>query len=439
MSQSKDSRIPYSQEAEQALIGAALIDPEVISRIEIPLESFYIHRHRWIWEAMQELVRRSITPDFVTLTDELNTRGQLGEIGGPAYLTGLISETPSSLRADDYAALISDKARRRKMIETATELARAAYDSEGKLDDAVIRAIGALTNATRTKGAARPLAEYIQDLELDVAERVENPRDIFGLATSILDFDEITGGCQQGETLYIGGDPGIGKSILSMQMGMGMAAQAPGAIYSLEMKGMQVSRRIVSAMGKIEAQRLKTGRMSLLDMQAFTKACEAAKKLPVYMSDESYWTTAGIRADLARLKTQGKIGWFVLDYMLLLSDGDGGIEEIERSGMLSARIKRICKEFDLAGITVNSVTKDGKIRGSNQVNHDADTIIMLSEHQPDSGKPDPRMRTVVFVKGRELAKPKKLFHLLRAEGYPAFVNLVKRPLETEDPGPWWNR
>lgn len=422
------NKIPYSLEAEEALLGAALIDPEVVTRVDLALDAFYIHRSAWIWESLRDLTQRGITPDFVTLTEDLHARGRLEEIGGAAYLAGLIAETPSSMGAENYAEIIRDKARRRGLIKIANDLAKAAFDQDAKIDGVQIAAIDALTRGAKVKGAARPLSEYVDRLSIDVAERVKNPKDVFGISTGVLDFDEITGGIQPSEVLYIGGDPGVGKSILSVQMGLGMAKHKPGAIYSLEMSGLQVTRRIVSSIGKIETRKLRSGRMTEAEVRQFEGACKAARSLPIYMSDESYMTSNALRSDIARLKAQHGIEWFVLDYLLLMSDSDGMMDEIERSAMLSGRIKRLCKEFEIGGITVNSVTKDGKIRGSNQVSHDADIICMLTEHQPAyGGVPNPRMKTVRFIKGRDLSNPKTSFDLLKADGgYPAFLDVVTR-------------
>lgn len=412
----------YNQEAEESLIGAALINPAVAADCDLRPEDFYVHRHTWIWAVIQGLTAKGHGVDVVTISEALDRAGKLAEVGGPAALMGLMNVTPTSMHAESYASIVKDLAMRRRLLQIAGDLATAAYDQRKPVDDAVISASTALTGSVQPKGAAVPLAHYISQLYDDVEERANNPTDVFGISTGVLDYDKATGGGQAGETLYIGGEPGIGKSILSMQMGIGMAqAGSPGAIYSLEMRSLQVARRIVSGLGQIETLKLKTGKLLDADWPIFTQACETAEHLPVFLSDASYWTMAGMRADLARLKTQAKIEWFVLDYLLLMADGEGKLDEIERSALLSRRIKLISKEFDLFGVTVNSVTKDGDLRGSNQVKHDADVIMMLTEHQPENGGPkQANMRTAIFKKGRELACPKGYFHLVKADSFPAF-------------------
>ena len=413
---------PYSLDAEEACLGTVLLNPSDALTIHLQTDDFYLHKHQFIWDAMIHLRAKSYGIDVTTLAEELNRMGKLDEIGGPAFLAKLVMES-SPFNLETYAQIILDKSGRRKVIQAAGELTKAAYDESQAIDNAVITATSRLTGSITPHGSAKHLSHYVKQLMDDVEFRAQNPDDIFGIETGVLDFDKITGGLQPGEVLYIGGEPGIGKSILSMQMGIGMATHKhPGVIYSLEMRGLSVARRIVSEIGEIDTRKLKSGKLLDADWPIYTQACEIAASLPVFMSDDSYWTMGGLRADMARLKQQNKIEWFVLDYLLLVSDGEGKLDEIERSALLSKRVKMLTKEFDLAGITVNSVTKDGAdIRGSNQVKHDADVIMMLVDHQPELGqKKMPNMRTAIFKKGRELQEPKTYFHLVKADSFPAF-------------------
>jgi replicative DNA helicase len=426
-----DPRPIYSEEAEQAVLGSLLISPGDIQTIALDPDDFYIQRNRWIYEAMISLLRRRMTPDIITLQNELDTRGRLADIGGPAYLALLVNASPTSLHLGDYVEIVKDKASRRLILRVANDLAKAAY-SQDLPDEVIIQTIEKLTHSIRLVTGAKPLSHYLDLLYEEVNERIKNPGEVFGIHTGLAELDKVTGGMQPGEAFYIGGEPGIGKSILSVQLGMGMAeAGAPGAIYSLEMLGIQVVRRSISALAQIPTNRLKTGQMEVDDINAFERAMDKARDLPVYMSDESYLSTAGLRADLARLVAMHGIKWFVLDYLYLLNDGAGKMDPTARTEILSSRVKLICKEFGLAGITVNSVTKDGSdIRGSGQVKHDADIIVMLGEHIPDDRTANvkkPNMRTLVFKKGREMVQPKKYLHLVKSDEWPAFYDFAPEP------------
>src|SRR3990172_388948 len=421
----------YSQDAERAFLGSLLISPDSIRSTDVDIQDFYIHRHRCIYDVMKDLARQGINCDIVTLMDKLENNNKIEEIGGPSYLLGLLNDTPSSLHIEDYGEIIKDKARRRNIINTATELVKSAWGIDPP-DEAIIQAVQSLTQSISLAGGAKPINYYLAILYDEVEERIKNPTDVYGYSTGLFGLDKITGGMQPGEAFYIGGEPGIGKSILSVQLGMGMAENGyPGAIYSLEMLGTQLIRRSVSAIGKIPTIKLKTGNMDESDLHSFVEAIDKAGNLPVFISDESYLTTMTLRADLARLVALHGIKWFVLDYLYLLSDGSGKMEPTARTELLSSRIKLLCKEFRLAGITVNSVTKDGSdIRGSGQVKHDADVIAMLGDHIPDektSGVKHDNMRTLVFKKAREMAQPRRYLHLVKHDDYPAFFDFQPEP------------
>jgi len=424
----------FSKEAEEALIGALLIDPGALLMLDLNANDVYIQRHRWVLEAMQSLASRRVNPDIVTLCDELDRRGQLQECGGVVYLVGLISSTPTSLGLENYAGIVSDYARRRRILQAANDLAKEAY-AAGAPD--VSNIIETLAGAVGGDRGAEHWSGAIDRLYQQVEERSKNPQDIWGIETGYLDFDRITGGLQPGEVLYIGGEPGIGKSILAAGMGVGMAKRGhPGAIYSLEMRDLQVTRRAVSAIAEVDTRHLKSGRLNPDEWSAFIAAADTAHRYPIYLSDDTSLNTGKLRADLARLKMLYHIEWFVLDYLFLVEEPSGGKRELddnERTSTISRRVKAIVQDLGIAGITVNSVTKEGmgddapnqkRLRGSGQMIHDADLVGFLTRHIPNKKNwetEDARLRTFTFVKGREL-EGAGAFHLVKCEHYPAFLN-----------------
>jgi len=195
-----------------------------------------------------------------------------------------------------------------------------------------------------------------------------------------------------------------------------------------------VLRRMISALSRVETRKLKTGRLSELELKDVIQASEKAAALNLHICDESSLTTNELRSDIARLKMRYGIRWFVLDYMYLMAD-TGSADDIERTGALSRALKQICKDFEVGGITVNSVTKKGMdgsalrksdVRGSGQVIHDADVVLFMQDHQPRQFEvKNPNIKTLTFGKGRELDQPNLAFNLLKHDGYPLFENMVK--------------
>lgn len=434
-----DTALPYSKDAEHALIGSVLIDPSQFIEIDLEPEEFYITRNRFIWEAIGGIVKRGHTPDFVVVCEELERREHMAEIGGQAYLMQLMSHTPTSLHAGQYADIIREKAKRRDLILLASDMARAANDDKLNLEQKTPEFIQRIADASRLKRGAVHISNFVSELYDEVDERSKDPKEIWGIETGFPIMDRVTGGLQPGEIMLLSGKPGLGKSIYVMQMACQLAEHSPGAVYSLEMTGRAITRRMVSSIGKIPTRNMKTGRMSETDWPLFTNAVEKLSSLPVYMDANDGWTTTSLRADLARLKAQHGVKWFVLDYMFLLKDGLG-LDDTARTTMMAEGLKSIVRGLDLTAVVVHSMNKAGmaadmpqqeNLGGSARVPYSGDIVVFINDFMPFSNAEkefkslhDPeylsRFRTLTFGKGRELENPKKYIHLEKKDTFPAF-------------------
>lgn len=435
-----DATPPHSPHAEEALIGAAIIDPGVLQAVDVQAEDFYIHRNRAVWAALVDLSGRGVNPDFVTLGDYLHSHNQLEEVGGVARLAALINDTPSSLGAEDYAGIVKEKSIRRRMIQVATDIAKAAYSDGSDLNDARAQAITSLVSAAVPTGGAVHISHYLGKVYDEVVAMADNPCEVWGIPTGLEDFDFITGGLQRGEVMLLSGEPGKGKTKLAGQMAVNMARDGhPGGFYSLEMAGEAVTRRMVSAAARVETRKLKSGRMDEQDWRSLNDMIEQMEQYPIYLSDASHWRTDSLRADLSRLKRLYEIEWFVVDYLNLMMDGSGKLDDTERSKIISRQMKAICKDLELAGIVIQSMNKSGmdsavptlrNLSGASQVAFDADIVTFLVDHIPDPNEAqNPDLRTLVFGKGRELANPRQAFHLFAHNGYPAFGDVQLEKVE----------
>lgn len=419
---------PFAREAEEALLGSVLINPSITGELSLTPEDFYLVRNGDIYRTICDLQHAGKAADFVTITEALDNAGKLAEVGGMSYLVQLSNAMPSSLNYDSYQQIIKDKARRRHVLTTAQALAKAALDEGADLDAASEQAADELTRNTAGDAGAQHWGADLDDLYNDIVQRMASPNETPGLATGLPKFDRLTGGLQDGEVLLIKGAPGIGKSILSYQFGDNFASHnRPGVIYSLEMRARQVARRMLSVKARVATHKLKTGRIDGSEFEAINKAYDRCRTLPVYLCDKDL-TTATLRADLTRLKARYGIQWFVLDYLYILGLPDNemrGLNMTERTELLSMRVKRMAASLGLVGITVNSVTKDGDSRGSNQIKHDVDMIASLVEHQPEPGMPKKaNMRTLIFEKARDLADSDGYIQLVKNAEYPYFLEAM---------------
>ena len=425
----------FAREAEEAIIGSVLINPVAFTTLGLEPGHFFIQRHAMIWQAFNRLYSSGTAVDFITVGDELERAGHLQEIGGQAFLIKLVNSTPTSTHVEDYAKTVKDFAHRRTWRRVAEKIAKFAFDKDSDLEVEASGIVDELLNAVQAEGSAEHISKYAALVLEEAYERMSNPSELWGIPTGFTDFDNITGGLQLSETLYISGEPGMGKSIMAAQMGFQMAANGyPGVIYSLEMPGAQVVRRRASSDSKVMTRTIKTGKMDEGQFKSFLKVVEGYEKLPLYLSDSVHWTTASIRADLARLKIQHGVQWFVLDYAYLLRDG-AGLSENDRTGMISSYIKAITRSLNMAGIVIHSLNKAGmggglpggeNIRGSGQQFYDTDLLMFLVKSEI------PNTVTCVFGKGRELENPKQAFELRKLEGFPALANASKHEIGYKD-------
>lgn len=431
--------LPNSPEAEEALIAAVLIRPDLYITLDVEPQDFFQVRHKQLWQVFGELD----AIDYVTVTERIKAKGQVDSVGGPQYLTGLLSRNVSTYNAEEYAVTVRGYARRRGMILLANEIVTSAFDTGIDIEAATPQFITKIVDASRVNAGAVHVGEIMSRLYDETEERSRNPRDIWGIPSGFSRFDRVTGGIQKGESMILSGEPGVGKSIMGMQLGLQLANKAPGAIYSMEMGAMQLARRMVSGIAKVNTRNIKTGRLQDNDWTKITSAFEHIEKKQVFISDGAGWTTTSLRADLARLQALHKIEWFVVDYLYLLNDG-AGKDEIERTALASKGLKQICNELQLAGIVIHSMNKsqmgmDGKpgnqsLRGSGQVIYDADLITYLTKFKPmdlkDEMIPQPEqenMRTLWFGKGRELEDHRKYIHFVKQTGYPLFGEMEQHP------------
>lgn len=335
----------------------------------------------------------------------------------PAKLRGMLGKRQ----------LVRECSRRRAMIALAVEIAKSAYDKNSDLESEIPLFMTKLLAGAGKHNGAEHISTVLSKLYSEVQEMAAHPKEIWGIPTGLYDYDILTGGQHEGELTLLSGKPGLGKSILMMQMAVGMAKSQPGAIYEMEMGDTQIIRREVSNVSQVSTRTLKSGNLKNDDWDNFVSAIAEIEKLPIYLSDATDWTTASMRADLTRLKELNKIKWFAVDYIQLLRDRYGK-DDSERIGFISIALKNICKDLQLSGLVINSMVKSemesatpglSGMRGSGQLVYDADVVLYLVE--------DPDNKNFVklhFSKFRE-DTPERFIKLKKDNDFPMFKTLSK--------------
>src|SRR5512134_948512 len=283
--------IPHSREAEEAVVGAVFINPEVYYDVAqfLSADDFYIHRHKWIWDAFTSLHEQRIPIDLLTVSDELDRRGQLGEVGGPAYLTSLVNQVPSSLNAESYGRIVEGYSIRRKMIAAANQIASVAYNERTSVDDVMDEAEKAVFNVSerRLKHDLQPISSVLSEYYDRIDDLAKRPDEIYGVPTGFIDLDKMLTGLQPSDLLIIAGRPGQGKTgfLLSIAKNAGLTHKKHVAIFSLEMSNEQVVQRLIAQETGIDSQRLRTGKLQEQEHDLFVHSIEVFSDTRIYLDD----------------------------------------------------------------------------------------------------------------------------------------------------------
>lgn len=418
-------QVPHSREAEEALIGAVLINPQAIDVIDLEPSDFYIHRNGWVWKACQALRDKNEVIDFVTVTEMLDVMGHLAEIGGAAYITKLTNNVPSSLHADSYAKRVRDTSIRRQTLAKANELARVAYDETNDIVEERANIAVELAVTSNDDGAV-PFGTWMADGYDYLEELSTKPREHAGLSTGLGDLDKVFGdGLLSGLNLLLG-PPGVGKSILAQTIGLNFVDDnIPGVFYAGEMYWRDMYLRFMSSLTSQKVSDLRKGKV---DFFKLTALIDETNDKPFWVDDPKRMKTPQLRADLTRLKAEYDIKWMVFDYLDDLKDFEGKVEGWRRSEILATRLQDMLVELDICGLVIHELTKEGYgkrtmggMAGGKKVAYRAVSAVQLIDHLPKDGEPKKDFRSVMNIKPpRHVEGYKKICHLYKNPIYPRF-------------------
>ena len=395
--------IPHSREAEEAVVGAVFINPEVYYDVAqfLNADDFYIHRLRWIWESFVSLHEQRIPIDPLTVANELDKRGQLNEIGGRAYLTSLINQVPSSLNAEAYGRIVEGYSVRRKMITAANQIASTAYNEKINVDNVMDEAEKAVFNVSerRLKHDLVPIknvaSEYYDRID-DLARRDE---DIVGVPTGFIDLDKMLTGLQPSDLLIIAGRPGQGKTgfLLSIAKNAGLTHKKHVAIFSLEMSNEQVVQRLIAQETGIDSQRLRTGKLLDTEWPLFTHAIEVFSDTNIYLDDTPAITPMQLRTKCRRLHMEFGLDLVIIDYLQLMGGDQRTDNRVQEVSYISRNLKILARELNVPVLAAAQLSRAveqrtdkrpvlSDLRESGSLEQDADIVMFI--YRPDQYEKD---------------------------------------------------
>jgi replicative DNA helicase len=409
---STPSAVPHNREAEEAVVGAVLINPEVyydVAQFLTP-DDFYIHRHKWIWQAFTRLHEQRIPVDLLTLSEELDRVGQLSEIGGPAYLTSLVNQVPSSLNAESYGHIVEGHAIRRKMITAANEIASLAYNEESAVDTVMDEAEKAVFNVSerRLKHDVVPISSVLSDYYDRIDDLAKRPDDFFGVPTGFIDLDRLLSGLQPSDLLIIAGRPGQGKTgfLLSIAKNAGLTHKKHVAIFSLEMSNEQVVQRLIAQETGIDSQRLRTGKLEEQEWPLFTHSIEVFSDTKIFLDDTPALTPLQIRTKCRRLHMEYGLDLVIVDYLQLMGGDTRNDNRVQEVSYISRNLKVLARELNVPVLAAAQLSRAveqrsdkrpvlSDLRESGSLEQDADIVMFI--YRPDQYEKDTVKQNVAEI------------------------------------------
>lgn len=405
--------LPSNRDAEEALIGAVLIDPEVYLNVAqfLNAEDFFIVRNQWIWEAFQAMVESDKKIDLVTVAETLSNRGQLEELGGQAYLISLINRAPNSYHAESYGRIIEQNAIRRRMLEAANQVARLAYQQDQSIETVIDEAEKSIFNVSerRIKRDLEPINKVARDYIDRVYELSRRPDDIYGVPTGLIDIDALLGGLQKSDLLIVAGRPGMGKTgfLLGTLRNAALVHKKHVAMFSMEMSNEQLLQRLIAMDTRIDTQRLRTGRLNGSEWDIFWQALEPYDHAMIFLDDTPALTPQSLRTKCRRLHLEYRLDLIIVDYLQLMTGDSRTDNRVQEVSNISRNLKVLARELNVPVLTAAQLSRavehrqDKKpqlsdLRESGSLEQDAD-IVMFIHRDPLSDNKEERNRAEMIV------------------------------------------
>ncbi len=386
--------MPFSNEAEQSVLGAMYLDkdciPDVLDRVRST--DFYIDRHKELFEAIGELFNLGRPVDLVTLEEHLTLRGTLEKIGGIQFIVDVANTVPSTESVLFYADIVKDKAVQRSLIRLADKISNACYRGDEETDDILAHAqqgIIEITQGRTTKGLVH-VGTYLKAGVDALEELSKKTSAITGIPTGFADIDRRTSGFHGAELILIAARPGMGKTSLALNIAQNSAVKygKKVAIFSLEMPGIQIANRLLSAEAKISSERLKKGDLRDDDWGKLAMASEVLCNSGIYIDDTSSITVTEIGARCRKLMLEKGLDMVVIDYLQLMSAaGRSGGNRQQEISEISRTLKILANDLDIPVVALSQLSRSSDkekrepvlsdLRDSGAIEQDADMVMFL--------------------------------------------------------------
>lgn len=391
----KGRQPPHSYDAEQAVLGAMLIDEIAIGKAVEVLgqgKRFYIPAHRKIFDAILVLYEKSQPADITTVAEVLEKTGTLEECGGRSYLSDLASGVATAANSEYYANIVLEKSTLRDLISVSSEIIGQCFRQQEQVEDLLDNAeqkIFAISEGRLHADFAR-VKDLIPQTFEDIEDYKENKGGLVGEPTGFTELDNMTAGLHKGDLIIAAGRPSMGKSALTLNIVENFCTETKkaAAFFSLEMSKEQLALRLLCGRAKISSHKLRTGRMADSDWPKLTMAAGPLSEADFYIDDTPAMTVLQMRAKARRLASKTDLGLIVVDYLQLMSGSRFAENRQQEISMISRGLKGLARELNVPVIGVSQLSRMveqrpnkrpqlSDLRESGAIEQDADVVIFV--------------------------------------------------------------
>lgn len=395
---------PQSIDAEKSLLGAVLIDDEVLADVSefVTKADFYDKRHGIIFDGMMRLYEHHKPVDLLTLTDELKRKKELETVGGSAYLTELTTYVPTSAHAAAYADLVAQKAVRRRLIKASADISELGFDEETTTQELLEKAEAELFSVSdqSLKQDVVSLEHILTDSFDRMEELHRNKGQLRGIRTGYRDLDNMTAGLQRSDLVILAARPAMGKTTLVTNLAYNVAtiAKQPVLFFSLEMSKEQLVDRMLADASGVDAWNIRTGNLSDEDFSKLSEAMGELAEAPIFIDDQPGLSVLEMRTKARRVSHDSPLGLIIVDYLQLMQgSGRSDGNRVQEVSEISRGLKLIARELNVPLIALSQLSRSvesrspqipqlADLRESGSIEQDADIVSFI--YRPGYYEPD---------------------------------------------------
>ncbi len=440
-----EKNLPHNLEAEKSILGSIILENRALNMAQEILreDDFYRESHRKIYRVMETLTERSAVIDLVTLKNELQTSGDLDTVGGPAYIASLLDGVPKSANVEHYARIVKEKAILRNLIDAGNRIINQCYEGAGAaedvLDDAQRQIFSIAEGNLRTgfipvRDVAAPTLDYI--------DRLHDKKELItGIPTGFERFDELTSGLQNGDMIVLAARPSMGKTALALNVAQHVATKASKTVgvFSLEMSKEQLFLRMLCAQARVDAHRLRVGRLGKEEWTRLTLAFGELTEARIFIDDTPGLSIFEMRAKARRLKAERGLDLLIVDYLQLMRGRSRYENRTQEISDISRSLKGLAKELGVPVMALSQLSRAPEQRGgdhrpqlsdlreSGAIEQDADVVVFIFREEVYKPTEENRGLAQIII-GKQRNGPTGSLELAFIKEHTRFENLEWRPI-----------